>query len=94
MTEELWNTVLNHEGTIAYEEWPKYDEEKLVDKEVTIGVQVNCKLRATINISVDESEESIKEKALSEENVKRYTTDHEIVKIIVIKGKIVNIVVK
>jgi leucyl-tRNA synthetase len=94
MTEELWNTVLNHEGTIAYEEWPKYDEEKLVDKEVTIGVQVNGKLRATINISVDETEESIKEKALSEENVKRYTDDHEIVKIIVIKGKIVNIVVK
>ena len=94
MTEEIWNTVLNHEGTIAYEEWPKYDEDKLVDTDVTIGVQVNGKLRATINIGVDESEDSIKEKALSEENIKRYTDDHEIVKIIVIKGKIVNIVVK
>ena len=94
MTEEIWNTILNHEGTIAYEEWPKYDEDKLVDTDVTIGVQVNGKLRATINISVDESEDSIKEKALSEENIKRYTDDHEIVKIIVIKGKIVNIVVK
>ena len=94
MTEELWNTVLNHEGTIAYEEWPKYDEDKLVDTDITIGVQVNGKLRATINISVDETEESIKEKALNEENVKRYTEGHEIVKIIVIKGKIVNIVVK
>ena len=94
MTEEIWNTVLNHEGTIAYEEWPKYDEDKLIDTDVTIGVQVNGKLRATINISVDESEDSIKEKALSEENVKRYTDGHEIVKIIVIKGKIVNIVVK
>ena len=94
ITEEIWQTVLNHEGTIAYEEWPKYDEDKLVDTDVTIGVQVNGKLRATINISVDESEDSIKEKALSEENIKRYTDDHEIVKIIVIKGKIVNIVVK
>ena len=57
-------------------------------------VQVNGKVRATITISVDEDEESIKEKALSAENVKRHTDGKEIVKVIVIKGKIVNIVVK
>ena len=65
-----------------------YDEEK------EIAVQVNGKVRATIKINVNENEESIKEKALSTENVKNHTDGKEIVKIIVIKGKIVNIVVK
>ena len=91
--EELWE-ILGHDKTIAYEEWPKYDETKIVDDEKEIAVQVNGKVRATIMIGVDEDEESIKSKALEEENVKRHTEDKEIVKMIVIKGKIVNIVVK
>ena len=51
-------------------------------------------MRATITINVNDSEEVVKEKALEQENVKRFTEGKEIVKIIVIKGKIVNIVVK
>ena len=91
--EELWE-MLGHDKTIAYEEWPKYDESKISDDEKEIAVQVNGKVRATIKISVYEDEESIKAKALEEENVKRHTDGKEIVKMIVIKGKIVNIVVK
>ncbi len=91
--EELWE-MLGHDKTIAYEEWPKYDESKISDDEKEIAVQVNGKVRATIKIGVDEDEESIKAKALEEENVKRHTDGKEIVKMIVIKGKIVNIVVK
>ena len=91
--EELWE-MLGHNNTIAFEAWPKYDESKIVEDEKEIAVQVNGKVRATIKIAVDESEESIKEKALEEENVKRHTEGKEIVKMIVIKGKIVNIVVK
>ena len=94
VTEEIWNTVLGHNGTIAYEEWPKYDKEKVIDEEKEIAVQVNGKVRATIKIGIDEDEESIKEKALKEENVINHTEGKEIVKVIVIKGKIVNIVVK
>ena len=93
ITEELWQ-YLGHDKTLAYEPWPIADESKLVDDEVTIGVQVNGKVRATISVSKDESEESIKEKALSEENVKKHIEGKEIVKVIVIKGRIVNIVVK
>lgn len=74
--------------------WPKYEEEKTIDQERTIGVQVNGKLRGTITISLDENEESIKNKAMQEENVKKFVNGKEIVKVIVIKGKIVNIVVK
>jgi len=94
ITEEIWHEKLGHKDTIAYEKWPTYDEKHLVEDEKDIGVQVNGKLRATITISVNDDEETIKEKALKEENVIKNTEGKEIVKIIVIKGKIVNIVVK
>ncbi len=93
ITEELWS-ILGHDKTIAYEPWPKYDEAKLVQNEFDIAVQVNGKLRGTITISVDDTEDVIKEKALSNENVKRHTDGKEIVKVIVIKNKIVNVVIK
>ena len=67
---------------------------KIVEDEKEIAVQVNGKVRATIKIAVDEAEDSIKAKALEEENVKRHMEGKEVVKVIVIKGKIVNIVVK
>ena len=92
ITEEL-NESLGFKP-ICEDSWPIYDEEKTSFKEKEIGVQVNGKLRASISISADEDEESMKEKALACENVKRHIMDKEIVKVIVIKGKIVNIVVK
>ena len=91
--EEMWE-ILGHNNTIAFESWPECDESKLTEDTVEIAVQVNGKVRATISISVNEEEESIKQKALQEENVIKHTEGKEIVKIIVIKGKIVNIVVK
>ena len=92
MTEEL-NEQLGYDS-ICYASWPTYDETCLVEKEKEIAVQVNGKVRATIMISVDDNEDVIKEKALNAENVKRHTDGKDIVKVIVIKGKIVNIVVK
>ena len=74
--------------------WPEYDESKTVLEEKEIGVQVNGKLRGSINVHVNDSDDVIKEKALSNENVIRHIDGKEIVKIIVIKGRIVNIVVK
>ena len=70
--EELWE-MLGHNNTIAFEAWPTYDDAKIVEDEREIAVQVNGKVRATIKISVDEDEDSIKAKALEEENVKRHT---------------------
>ena len=92
MTEEL-NEQLGYDS-ICYASWPTYDEACLVEKEKEIAVQVNGKVRATIMISVDDEEDVIKDKALNAENVKRHLEGKEIVKVIVIKGKIVNIVVK
>ena len=93
ITEEL-NEKYQLGEAICKSSWPTYDEAKTIDEEKEIAVQVNGKVRATIKINVNENEESIKEKALSTENVKNHTDGKEIIKIIVIKGKIVNIVVK
>ena len=91
--EELWE-LLGHDNTIAYENWPIYDESKIVEDTKEIAVQVNGKVRATINITVGEEEESIKEKALACDNVKRHLEGLNVIKILVIKDRIVTIVAK
>ena len=93
ITEELWN-LLGHNNTIAYEKWPTYDESKIVENVIEIGVQVNGKLRSTIKVNKDEDKDLVEKIALSEEKVKKYTDGKEIVKIIVVPNRIVNIVVK
>ena len=93
LTEELWQSIGN-EYSIHNQSYPEFDEKVLIEEEKEIAVQVNGKLRATIKINTSDSEDEVKEKALNAENVKKHTEGHEIVKIIVIKGKIVNIVVK
>jgi leucyl-tRNA synthetase len=92
ITEEL-NEELGNKP-ICESSWPKYDENKTIDLEKTIGVQVNGKIRASITINIDDSEDLVKEKAMKEPNIIKFTEGKEIVKIIVVKGKIVNIVVK
>ncbi len=74
--------------------WPEYDDEKTVEDTKEIAVQVNGKVRGTIEINIEDDENSIKEKALDNDNVSKHIEGKDIVKIIVIKGKIVNIVVK
>jgi len=93
ITEEL-NEQYNLGEVICKSSWPKYDEAKTIEEEKEIAVQVNGKVRATISININDGEDVIKEKALSEQNVKNHTDGLEIIKVIVIKGKIVNIVVK
>ena len=79
---------------ICKSKWPIYDEEKIIDEQKTIGIQVNGKLRGTITIKTDEDEDSIKEKALKNESVMNYIGNGEIIKVIVVKNRIVNIVKK
>ncbi|MBQ3307479.1 MAG: leucine--tRNA ligase [Bacilli bacterium] len=79
---------------ICEDTWPVYDEEKTIENVKEIAVQVNGKVRATIEISIDDDEDLIKKKALECENVQKHIDGKEVFKIIVIKGKIVNIVVK
>ena len=93
ITEEL-NQNLNLGAMFAKSSWPTYDENKTTDDTYTIGVQVNGKLRASIKVTDEMSEEEIRVLALNEENIQKYTKDHEIIKFIVIPKRIVSIVVK
>ena len=92
ITEEL-NESIGY-SPICESKWPEYDEKKTIEQEKDIAVQVNGKVRATIKININDEESVLKEKALNEENVKKHIEGKEVVKIIVIQGKIVNIVVK
>lgn len=93
VAEELWQ-ILGHDESLSYKEWPTYDEAKLVDDEVEIAVQVLGKVRAKIIVAKDASKEEIEKVALADDKVQEYMAGKDLVKIIVIPGKLVNIVVK
>lgn len=91
--EEMWEK-LGHNESLAYESWPTYDESFLVENTTTVVVQVNGKVRGKMEVAVGLDEDTLKEKALSLETVLRQTEGKTILKVIVVKGKVVNIVAK
>ena len=93
ITEEL-NDICHLGDEFTVSTWPSYDESKLVDSTIKIGVQVNGKLRGTISIAKDEDREVVESLALEEENVKKHIDGKEIVKVIVVPNRIVNIVIR
>ena len=93
ITEEL-NEECKLGEELAVSAWPEYDESKTTDSEFEIGVQVNGKLRGSVLISEEDTEEEIRVKALNNENVKKYTDGLNIVKVIVVPKRIVSVVVK
>ncbi len=90
--EELWQ-LFGLSETIAYQNWPVYDEKMLELSEIEMAVQVNGKIRGVITVNVDENEDMIKQLACDLENVKLHLEGKTIKKVIVVKKKIVNIVV-
>ncbi|MBO5412860.1 MAG: leucine--tRNA ligase [Clostridia bacterium] len=91
VTEELWS-ILGHDKTIANEPWPIYDDAKTVDNTINLPIQINGKLKGTIEIELDLPEETIK--TLAHEKVANLLDGKNIVKEIYVKNKIYNIVVK
>ena len=91
ITEEL-NKLAGFEADVSTYSWPEYDDSKTVDDEITLPIQFNGKLKATITISVDENESSVKEKVHNAIDSK--LDGKTIVKEIYIKNKIYNVVVK
>ena len=90
--EEMWS-ILGHEGTIAYEAWPLFDEAKTKEDTIEIAVQVNGKVRAKVNVTMEEDEDAVFAKVMESEAA-RFINGMQIVKKIYVKGKIYNIVVK
>lgn len=91
ISEELWETM-GYSNTITYEPWPTYDETKLVEDEIEIVVQIMGKVRAKLLVSKDISKEELEKKALENEKIKELTAGKTIRKVIVIPGKLVNVV--
>ncbi len=91
--EEIWQ-CLGHKDTIAFEKWPEYDEEAVKEDTIEIGVQVNGKVKGTVELAVDEDKDSAMEKAKAVATVAAAIEGKTIVKEIYVPGKIVNIVVK
>lgn len=91
--EEQWE-LIGINSSVFNEKWPKFEPKALIRDEVEIAIQVNGKIKAKINISTSSSEDEIKEAALNNEDIKNSIGDKDIKKVIVIKNRLVNIVVK
>ena len=92
LCEEVWS-LLGHDDTLAYESWPTYDEALCEETTVTMGVQVNGKVRGEIQLPKDADEAMAKELALANDKVQKFTDGKEIKKFIYVPGRIVNVVV-
>ena len=92
LAEELWQK-LGHEESLTYEPWPKADADLLEEEEITIVVQVNGKKRDELRASPDSTEEQIQEMALASEKVQASLAGRSPKKIIVVPGRLANVVV-
>ena len=91
--EEIWHTPLGHKDSVHAQPWPEYDAALIKEEEVEIPIQVNGKLRGRITVPADAGEDEIKEKALADEKVKQHIAGKQVRKVILARGRLVNIVV-
>jgi leucyl-tRNA synthetase len=91
IAEELWST-LGRSYSIHLQAWPDYDAQAAAEEKITIAIQINGKVRQRITVPVDISQEDAKQIALADEAVRHYLEGNEPRKIIVVPGKLINIV--
>ena len=96
ITHEIWKVLgeIGEESSLLDQAWPKVDKAALVKDSLQIIVQVNGKLRSRIEVAASASKGEIEATAIADEHVMKFTEDKQVVKIIVVPGKLVNIVVK
>lgn len=91
LAEELWE-ILGNKESIHIQPWPGYDEKLVVDEIVTIVIQVNGKVRATLEMNKNSTQEKVEELAMADENIKKFIGASKPKKVIYIQDKILNIV--
>ena len=97
MTEELWEDLGFAEargGMACQQAWPAYDASKTIAAEVNMAVQVGGKLRATITVPLDSEQDAVVAEAQKDPKVRKFTDGMEIVKVILVKNKLVNLIVR
>ena len=93
IAEELWHT-LGNSTTVCDAQWPQYDEQYLKEDSQTLSISFNGKTRFTLEFPADASKEYIQETTLASEQAQKYLEGKQVVKVIVVPGRIVNIVIK
>ena len=89
---QLWK-ILGHDQAIEDAPWPQCDAAALVQDKIQLMVQVNGKLRDKITVNADADDEQVKQQALASDRIKQYVADQTIKKIIVVKGRLINVVI-
>ena len=92
ISEEIWQDVLGHVGSVHQQDWPTFDEAMTIDDEVLVIVQVNGKVRDKIRVPIDLDENVLRETAVSSPNTHRYVNDQQVKKVIYVPNKLINIV--
>ncbi|AQQ52762.1 leucine--tRNA ligase [Planococcus lenghuensis] len=92
LAEELWS-MLGHEDTITYAQWPAFDQSKLTEDEVEIVVQLNGKIKTKLMVAKTSTKEDLEQAALADEAVEKAMAGKQVRKVIAVPGKLVNIVV-
>lgn len=93
IAEELWHT-LGHNTTVCDAQWPEFDEKYLKEDKQTLSISFNGKTRFTLDFPADATKEAIQEAALNAEQAQKHLEGKQVIKVIVVPGRIVNIVVK
>ena len=93
ITEEIWQRM-GYKGYVHEASWPEYDESKTILDVIELPIQVNGKLRTTVEIGREASEDEVFEKAIADDVVAKYLENKNVVKKIYVKGRIFNIIVK
>ena len=92
ISDEIWHLIGNSKS-VHLEKWPVFDEDALKENSYELVIQINGKVRDKINVEINISDDEIKEKTLVRPNVKKWIDNKTIRKIIIVKGRIINIVV-
>lgn len=93
VTEEIWISLFKHKTSIHIEKWPVFDESKLLSQTMKIVLQVNGKVRGSVEVDRDTDPEEIKKMALSHDLVVKYLGSGPVKKVIYVQGKLINVVI-
>jgi leucyl-tRNA synthetase len=93
LAHELWET-LGEKGGLLRAPWPKYDPALAKEDEIEIPVQVNGKLRSRLLVPAGANEEFVRERAMADEKVRAAMNGKQVAKVILVPGKLVNIVIR
>ena len=91
--EEMWQN-LGGEGLVCQQKWPEYDESKTVASAVQLAVQIGGKMRGNIQVPTDSEQDAVVNAVLADAKLSKYTENMDIVKVILVKNRLVNLILK